>query len=204
MTTSGTFGPLLAVALVGIAASASADTIYADSTLDPNLWYPPGAFQQTSSDGAPPPCAFVSGSGDSFFFSLAEYDPASSGPVASVSVSLDARLANQSTGFVFLALEQNGTVYFGDYPPFILNSGLWQPFGRSYTVDQFANAAPDWSASGAPFHLGLLYFAFYLPPGDPLQTSFYMDNVTFTVHAVPEPYPALLLGLARLGLRSRF
>jgi len=59
---------------------------------------------------------------------------------------------------------------------------------------------PDWSTNGTPFRLGLYYLPF--SPGDPSASAdFYIDNVEFTVHVVPEPGPCALLAAVALATR---
>lgn len=196
--------PFAALVSASVAAVACADVQFADSTFEPGSWvqHPAfgGSFEQINDAGNPPPAAHLRGNGFNpglWFFELAQYDPATSGAVSAVSVNLDAIVVVPNAAFVYLALEQDATVF--------LPMGVaaipqleWESHAATYTLADFASgSAPDWTADGAPFRLGFWYLPFIPPLGDPFtEMDFYIDNVVFTVHNVPEPHSAALLAFA--------
>jgi hypothetical protein len=223
--------PIFIVGLISSAVMASAVT-YSDSTFADLLW-----TGQKLSESSTPSTSFSAGYTGSFdgrtdvrlvthffgiadpirsdiatfhAFSSASYDPASSGALASVSISFNINSATGGTsgGVARVpALVQGGIVYNAvDFAGVTITGTSWQSVtATGLDAGDFASAAlanPDFSGAGAP-----IFFGFVLSNGSSLgasSTQTYIDNFVAEATPIPEPSTmAAVLGAAALGF-ARF
>jgi hypothetical protein len=131
----------------------------------------------------------------------AVYDPASQAAIAFIDYSEDAILLDGSGNghALTLALEQAGVIYAG-LPRLVSPDSEWTPKSiLGLVASDFRRVGgtgqPDFSATGAPIAFGF-WRAFSSPAGNSAGTRIGgIDNWTVTVHPVPEPSSALLIGL---------
>ena len=138
----------------------------------------------------------------------AVYDPGALAAIASVDYSEDAILLEGSGNghALTIALEQAGVLYAG-LPRLVSPDSVWTPksipgfVASDFVAIAGGSGSPDFSASGAPIAFGS-WRAFSSPPGSSAGTRLGgIDNWTVTVHPVPEPGSALLVGLG-IGILS--
>jgi len=149
-------------------------------------------------------------------YDAAGYDPATQGAILSIDYGEDSiYLGGQndlgvplgtSNGAhaVSIALVQNGILYTST--AYLANSESWT--SRAFTGlgagDFFradgAAGSPDFSSTGAPMQLGFLDRVSGSVGGIGFDTATGIDNWSVTIHSVPEPSTAILLGLSLAGL----
>lgn len=136
------------------------------------------------------------------------YEPATSGPITSLTWSIDARLSGGGFGdgqAIVLALKQGQLIYTADYHV-TGSSGNWITVGGSgITAADFTRldgqfGIPDFSAAGAPIRFG--FASGNSTTGGSYSTQALFDNWSVTVNPVPAPGACLALA-GLLGLRRR-
>jgi hypothetical protein len=147
-----------------------------------------------------------SGSYNASIYTAFSYNPAASGPLTNLSISIDARSLNglSSMGAV---VEQSGLIWFAGY---VLNTPNWQTYTFTPVAGDWflmnpsggeLGPGPDFSVAGAPMRFGFYTANGTGPGGFPYTRVGRNDN--FVVSFIPTPGAAMVLGLGGLVAARR-
>lgn len=141
-----------------------------------------------------------------------QYDPSTQGAITSIDLSIDDIFLGNLTAGVDFALFQNGHVYFyedssaftiPDPGPTWLTSTVLSATATDFHPEGSGPPPPvDFSTTGAPIQFGYLVSnatAFNLDYSDAIG----IDNLSVTVHTVPEPCGFAILSLSAASILVR-
>jgi MYXO-CTERM domain-containing protein len=148
-----------------------------------------------------------SGSYNASIYTALVYDPAVSGPLTNLAISIDARYASGLSA-IGGAVEQGGLVWFFDYQ---INTPGWQTFSFTSAVTGWyqingggtlLGAGPDFSAGGAPMRFGFFTANGSSSGGFGYANTGLYDN--FALSFVPAPgAAAAMVGLGAITAMRR-
>ena len=161
-----------------------------------------GPARQTSNSAGPS----NSGSYNASIYTAFTYNPAASGPLTALSISIDARFINGLSA-IGSVVEQSGLIWMAGNA---INTPSWQTYtftpvaGDWFLINPSGGVSgpgPDFSAAGAPMRFGFFTANGTSAGGNPYTHVGLNDN--FVVSFIPAPGAAALLGLGGLMAARR-
>lgn len=161
-----------------------------------------GAARLTSNSAG----ANNSGSYNASIYTAFTYNPAVSGALTNLSISIDARYISGLSA-LGAVVEQGGVIWFAGYQ---LNTPDWQTYvftpvaGDWFLINSNGGElgpGPNFSAAGAPMRFGFYTANGSGPGGSPYTNQGFNDN--FVISFVPSPGAAAVLGLGGLLAAGR-
>lgn len=156
-----------------------------------------GPARQTSNSAGPN----NSGSYNASIYTAFTYNPAASGPLTALSISIDARFINGLSA-IGAVVEQSGLIWMAGNA---VNTPSWQTYtftpvaGDWFLINPSGGVSgpgPDFSAAGAPMRFGFFTANGTSAGGNPYTNVGLNDN--FVVSFIPAPSAAVLLALSGL------